>query len=64
VTWSAVTGTSLAQPSAMLPGATIHEGSSGDPEALAEVFERAVTGFERERIPYVLVGGLAAALLE
>ena len=47
----------------MLPGACIHEGSSGSPEALVAVFEKAVHALEMAEVPYVLIGGLASAAL-
>lgn len=47
----------------MLPGACVHEGSSGDPAALADVLARAVTAFDVAEVPYLLVGGLASAVL-
>jgi len=56
-------GTAVAFREAMLPGATAHEGSSGDPAALAEVLGRAVRALEQSEIPYALIGGLASAVL-
>ncbi|HKC49960.1 MAG TPA: nucleotidyltransferase [Myxococcota bacterium] len=47
----------------MLPGATTHKDSSGDPDALAEVLARAVCAFDSAAIPYLLIGGLASAVL-
>ena len=47
----------------MLPGASIHAGSSGDLQALAAVFRRAVEAFELGDVPYLLIGGLASAAL-
>ena len=47
----------------MLPGATTHEGSSGDPAALADVLGSAVKAFDAADIGYVLIGGLASAVL-
>lgn len=56
-------GTGLAPIFAMLPGATSHEGSSGDYTALCAVFRRAVQALELAEVPYVLIGGLASAAL-
>ncbi|HTO09581.1 MAG TPA: nucleotidyltransferase [Myxococcota bacterium] len=47
----------------MLPGACSHEGSSGDPAALAEVLSRSVGALEGAEVPYLLIGGLASAVL-
>src|SRR5262245_19086607 len=47
----------------MLPGACNHEGSTGDAEALRDVFGRAIRAFELAGIPYVLIGGLASSAL-
>jgi predicted nucleotidyltransferase len=47
----------------LLPGAATHEGSCGDPQALAEALGDAVGAFERAGIPYLLIGGLASAVL-
>jgi predicted nucleotidyltransferase len=47
----------------MLPGASTHEGSTGDRAALAAVLRLAVRAFESAEIPYVVIGGLASAAL-
>jgi hypothetical protein len=47
----------------MLPGATLHEGSTPDHDVLARVLGEAVQALDGASIPYVLVGGLASALL-
>jgi predicted nucleotidyltransferase len=47
----------------MLPGACLHEGSSGDPAALADVLARAVGALDCAEVPYLLIGGLASAVL-
>jgi len=46
-----------------LPGACAHEGSSGGTDALATVLKLAVRALETAEIPYVLMGGLASAIL-
>jgi predicted nucleotidyltransferase len=56
-------GTPLAESVEMLPGATIHEGSSGDLAALSKVLSDAAEALERADVPYVLIGGLASAAL-
>ena len=56
-------GTGIAPTFVMLPGASIHAGSTGDREALAAVFRRAVRAFELAEVPYVLIGGLASSAL-
>jgi predicted nucleotidyltransferase len=58
-----VTGTLLAPPTDMLPGASIHEGSTGDPAALAAVLRAAVGALERGDVGYLLIGGMASAAL-
>jgi hypothetical protein len=45
------------------PGAAVHDGSTGGIDALTEVLCEAVQAFEKEAIDYVLIGGLASALL-
>jgi predicted nucleotidyltransferase len=57
------TGTAVALSGDMLPGAVLHEGSSGDPAALAEILGRAVGALDRCQVPYALIGGLASAVL-
>ena len=47
----------------VLPGATTHDGSSGDPDALASVLQLAVRVLDAADVPYVLMGGLASAIL-
>jgi predicted nucleotidyltransferase len=56
-------GTLVALQASVLPGASIHEGSSGDPAALAEVLSRAVGALDAAEVPYLLIGGLASAVL-
>ena len=48
----------------MLPGATIHEGSSpAGMDALASVLDDAVHALDAAQIPYVAIGGIAGATL-
>jgi predicted nucleotidyltransferase len=46
-----------------LPGAAVHEGSSGDARTIAEVLALATRTLERGSIPYLLIGGMASAAL-
>jgi predicted nucleotidyltransferase len=46
-----------------MPGATVHEGSSAGPETLRCVLLDAVQALEENGVPYLLIGGLASALL-
>jgi predicted nucleotidyltransferase len=48
----------------MLPGATIHEGSSpAGMDALASVLDDVVHALDAEQIPYLVIGGIAGSLL-
>jgi predicted nucleotidyltransferase len=47
----------------MLPGAATHEGSSADLDTVAEVLGETVRTIEKAGVPYVLIGGLASAVL-
>jgi predicted nucleotidyltransferase len=46
-----------------LPGAATHEGSSADLDTVAEVLGDAARAIEKAGVPYVLIGGLASAVL-
>jgi predicted nucleotidyltransferase len=48
---------------ARLPGAAVHEGSTCEAAALYDVLQETAQTLERARVPYVLIGGLASALL-
>jgi hypothetical protein len=47
----------------MLPGCATHEGSDADPDTVAAVLGEAVRALDAEKLPYLLIGGLASALL-
>lgn len=47
----------------MLPGAAIHDGSTADLDTVAGVLAEAVRTIDAHGVPYLLVGGLASALL-
>lgn len=47
----------------MLPGAATHDGSTADLDTVAVVLADAVRAIEAHGVPYVLLGGLASALL-
>jgi predicted nucleotidyltransferase len=49
--------------SQQLPGAALHEGSTADLDTVACVLAEAVRAIEAHGVPYVLLGGLASALL-
>jgi predicted nucleotidyltransferase len=46
-----------------LPGATVHQGSTAGLDTLTEVLGEAVCALDRAKVDYLLIGGLASAVI-